>query len=127
MEFVRSQKLDFEKDARQVNQIAERVQKESESISQFRRNYELEKQSLDRKKMELDMQARILHNEKAQLEKEKNDIGTMHKTLDSLKHDFVKQIDPAARTTIGFFPMEQRADSKPSLTTRPHSTTARDN
>jgi len=86
------ERLAFEREKIQVQELAKKIKEESEIINKFKREFDSEKEKNTRLKLELDKYAMNIQNEKKKIEEEKTNLSIMHKTLEGLRYNYVKDL-----------------------------------
>jgi len=87
------ERISFEKERGQVLKLADQAREDGEKLRKFRLDFENEQYKNVKLRTELAGLASNLRHEKSKINEEKSNIALMQRTLDSLKHDFVKEVD----------------------------------
>ena len=119
IDLFQMERLSFEREKIQIQEIAGKTREESEVINKFKREFDSEKEKNNRLKLELDKYAFNLQNEKKRVEEEKSNLNIMHRTLEGIRYNYVKDLSnnldkPMSATNMNFNPM--------NVTTKDHFT-----
>ena len=90
------ERITFEKERGQVLKLAEQAREDGEKLRKFRLDFENDQHKNIRLRSELAGLANNLRHEKSKLNEEKSNMVHMQRTLDDLRHGFVKEVDLGA-------------------------------
>lgn len=100
LDLLELDRITFEKERNQVLKIADQTREDNEKITRFRLDFEDEQQKNMLLRSELAGFATSLKNERNQLAEERNNFANMSKALETLKHDYVKEIGLGQRKAL---------------------------
>lgn len=119
MDLLELERITFEKERGQILKMADATRKENAAFRKFRQDFEAEKEDTMRLKGDLTVFAANLRKERNKISEEKSNINMLQKTLEGLKHDYVKEITlgqqkPVEITAQSMYPIETSQETSPT-------------
>lgn len=118
LDLLELDRITFEKERTHVIKMADQTREDNEKIARFRHDFEDEQQRNVQLRSELAAFAASMRNERDQLAEERNNFANMSKALETLKHDYVKEIGLGQRKALAEThrpPLHNRERSQDSM------------
>ena len=91
LEILEMERLSLEKEKMEMREVMQKAREDADAMTRFRREYELEREKNSKLKLEMDSYSRSLQQERDKLNEEKSSLGMLHKTLEGIRYNYVKE------------------------------------